>query len=331
MKKDTNNNYFFIAIVAIVAIVGMTFMAMNVGSKYSSQDATYAISEAEGDLAGQAVKSVATKLPRETIPTPIDPVEENVPFTSYYFNKYQGMSYSVYLALGSYIYVGSVENPINSPFSNSGIQCLYDTGNFFYDSSSNSDVYDVSYDSRLSNSYSNYLNGEIENVNVKCHSYAQGNLIDSQEVNIKDFPIFENVEILYAEDINKYYLNVKAFSPVLINNFYYIYTDFNTQISMYKDVEVNSYNVGGKLYPLENMTSEGQYYIWISLNSNQNPTPNKSLGLSTITSFWYEPTDMKSFETKILDGKSYTVIPLKFKDTVTEQELKEISERIMES
>ncbi|MGE0793383.1 MAG: hypothetical protein AB7V77_04375 [Candidatus Woesearchaeota archaeon] len=56
-----NNNLWIISIVAIVAIVGMTFMFSGNKVSYAQQGADYVYEDAEGDLAGQAIKGVSTK------------------------------------------------------------------------------------------------------------------------------------------------------------------------------------------------------------------------------------------------------------------------------
>jgi len=51
-----NNNLWIISIVAIVAIVGMTFMFSGNKVSYAPQGADYVYEDAEGDLAGQATR-----------------------------------------------------------------------------------------------------------------------------------------------------------------------------------------------------------------------------------------------------------------------------------
>jgi hypothetical protein len=352
MKKDTNNNYFFIAIVAIVAIVGMTFMAMNVGSKYSSQDATYAISEVEGDLAGQAVTKEARAVPRDTLPElecysdadcdgdlvcinneclmPTDIEEEVTTYPVFYgfnFDRYQPLESSNYISIGASVQFNS-NNFQGENYLNAYSDCFFNGDYYYHRASASPDVYDLTQDSSFTSYLNSYASTSGNYFNVRCGVHNKEGDVE-RYMELEDFPKYNSAFLYYLDIYDAYILSVDLFTPYENSRLVYSYSV--DEEHYWNDIEIprGTYKA---LIPLNLSGAVNDVYMYLGVSSFENydaGLSTTSIGIQTMTSFWYSPVSSKSdsvTETVTVNGQTYNVIPINYEDEISEERFKEISE-----
>ncbi|MGE0793390.1 MAG: hypothetical protein AB7V77_04410 [Candidatus Woesearchaeota archaeon] len=330
MKNENNSNLWIISIIAIVAIVGMTFMFSENKVSYASEEANYVYEDAEGDLAGQAVKAVATKLPRETIPTPIDPLEETNVYINYYFSRYQSMWDDNYIAVNANVNYDKQVIGETSTYAYSN--CQINAGDGYASFSTSPNIYDEVLSNAQFNSHLyGHTSGNGDYLYINCNLNDKPTLGDSISLDIDDFGYFKDVALVpYGEE---YLLYIHAISPNKGFTLTYGYSYMDDYMWGEIDSGTAAEYIG--LIPVT-MTGTEQVSFHVASyidNYVEDDGIYRSVGKSTYTYVWYDPYESKSVSTKevVVDGKTYNAIPLNSKTTITEQELKEISERIMES